>query len=183
VPRNRRPRDREEKSAEIVAAAVPLFTEDGFDKTSLASVAKAAGVTTNTIYWYFDSKEALLIAVLDHLLADVMTEYEQKAGLPLVDRLVWVVDQLTRNAGLVATVHTLALTSAAVATWHDQFHDLTNALLTESMADAGVRGDELSARTRLGVFAIEGLLMHPLPDAEQRHVLRIAVAPPGGPSA
>lgn len=159
---------------------MPLFTTDGFERTSLASVAKAAGVTTNTIYWYFDSKEALLVAVLDQLLADVMAEYEQRADDPLVDRLVWVVGQLVQNARLVATVHTLAATSALVATWHDGFHALTDALLAESMAQEGVRDDELAARTRLGVFAVEGLLMHPVDEDEQRQVLRIAVTASAG---
>jgi AcrR family transcriptional regulator len=174
VPRNRRPRDREEKSAEIVTAAAALFTDVGFEKTSLASVAKAAGVTTN-IYWYFDGKEALLVAVLDHLLAEALLGVDQRAETPLVDRLLWVLERLDQHAKLVTTVHTLATTSPVVETWHDGFHAVTNDILAEDLRRAGVAEQDVVPTTRLAVFAIEGLLMHPLPAAEQRAVLRRVV--------
>ncbi|MFL6105324.1 MAG: TetR/AcrR family transcriptional regulator, partial [Marmoricola sp.] len=68
MPRNRRPQDRDEKLAEIVSAASSLFSEAGFEQTSMARIAQAAGVTPNTIYWYVEDKDALLVAALDHLL-------------------------------------------------------------------------------------------------------------------
>ncbi|MEV7398158.1 TetR/AcrR family transcriptional regulator [Aeromicrobium sp. NPDC092404] len=171
MPRNRRPRDREEKSAEIVAAAANLFIEVGFEKTSLVSVAKAAGVTTNTIYWYFESKEVLLVAVLEHLFAEALKDVGQQAEVPLVDLLVWVVDRLQQHSKLVTTVHALAATSPVVGTWHDGFHAVTNEILAEGLRQSGVPEDQVLPMTRLGVFAIEGLLMHSLPRAEQRAVL------------
>ena len=64
MPRNRRPQDREEKRAEIVTAAAGLFTEAGYDATSMAKVAASAGVTTNTIYWYFKDKDALWVKLV-----------------------------------------------------------------------------------------------------------------------
>lgn len=179
MPRNRRPRDREEKSAEIVAAAATLFTDIGFEKTSLVSVAKAAGVTTNTIYWYFDSKEALLVAVLDHLLAEALAGIDQQAEALLLDRLLWVVDKLEQHAKLVTTVHALATTSPVVEAWHDGFHALTNGILADGLRQSGVAESTVQPKTRLGVFAIEGLLMHPLPETERRAVLRLVVDPAG----
>ena len=179
MPRNRRPRDREEKSAEIVTAAAALFTDVGFEKTSLVSVAKAAGVTTNTIYWYFDGKEALLVAVLDHLLAEALTGIDAQADAPLVDRLEWVVGRLERHARLVTTVHALAVASPVIETWHDGFHALTNDILADGLRQSGVPEDEVAPRTRLGVFAIEGMLMHPLPAPERRAVLALVTDPTG----
>ncbi|AWB92273.1 TetR/AcrR family transcriptional regulator [Aeromicrobium chenweiae] len=178
MPRNRRPRDREEKSAEIVAAAATLFTDVGFEKTSLVSVAKVAGVTTNTIYWYFESKEALLVAVLDHLLAEALHGVDEQAETPLVDRLLWVVGRLDERAKLVTTVHALATTSPVVEAWHDGFHAVTNEILADGLRQSGIPEEQVVPMTRLGVFAIEGLLMHPLPEAEQRAVLRLALDGP-----
>ncbi|NRQ49222.1 TetR/AcrR family transcriptional regulator [Aeromicrobium stalagmiti] len=175
MPRNRRPRDREEKSAEIVASAAALFTEVGYEKTSLTSVASAAGVTTNTIYWYFESKEALLVAALDHVLADAMGSVDEQDGTPWVDRLVWVVDRLQQQAKLVTTVHALAATSPIVESWHDGFHAVTNEILAEGLRHSGVPEEQVLPMTRLGVFAIEGLLMHPLPEPEQRAVLSLVM--------
>jgi len=47
------------KGAAIVAAAVALFAEQGFDATSVPQIAAAAKVGTGTIYRYFETKEAL----------------------------------------------------------------------------------------------------------------------------
>jgi AcrR family transcriptional regulator len=162
VPRNRRPRDREAKSSEIVEAAAALFAQVGFDKTSMASVARAAGVTTTTIYWYFQDKEALLV--------------EAQAAHSWTDRLLWVVERLQEQAKLVTTVHVLSATSPTVAAWHSAFHELTDALLAEELRQSGVPAAQVPAMARLGVFTIEGLLMHPLPREEQRAVLELLSA-------
>jgi AcrR family transcriptional regulator len=177
VPRNRRPRDREAKSAEIVEAAATLFAQVGFDKTSMASVARSAGVTTTTIYWYFEDKEALLVAVLDHLLGEMLPGLEAQATHSWTDRLLWVVDRLQEQSKLVTTVHVLSATSATVAAWHSAFHELTDALLAEELRRSGVAAEQVPAMARLGVFTIEGLLMHPLPREEQRAVLELLSTP------
>lgn len=176
MPRNRRPRDREEKSAEIVTAAATLFADVGYEKASMASVAKAAGVTTTTIYWYFDDKEALLVAVLDHLLSRLLTGLEDNADQSWTDRLLWVVQQLQEQSRLVTTVHALAETSDTVGTWHTAFHELTDAILADEIRRSGLPESQVPALTRLGVFAIEGLLMHPASPDEQRAVLELLSA-------
>jgi len=176
VPRNRRPRDREAKSSEIVEAAATLFAQVGFDKTSMASVARAAGVTTTTIYWYFQDKEALLVAVLDHLLGEMLPGLEAQAAHSWTDRLLWVVERLQEQSKLVTTVHVLSATSPTVAAWHSAFHELTDALLAEELRQSGVPVAQVPAMARLGVFTIEGLLMHPLPREEQRAVLELLSA-------
>jgi AcrR family transcriptional regulator len=177
VPRNRRPRDREEKSAEIVAAAAALFAEVGFDRTSMAAVARGAGVTTTTIYWYFQDKEALLVAVLDHLLTGMLQGLEAQADRSWTERLLWVVEGLQEHSKLVTAVHALSATSATVGTWHSAFHELTDALLAAEIRASGVDEAQVHAMARLGVFAIEGLLMHPLPREEQRAVLDLLSVP------
>lgn len=53
-----RPRDVEKNSA-IIEAASELFLELGFDGTSMDGVAKHAGVSKQTVYSHFSSKEQL----------------------------------------------------------------------------------------------------------------------------
>lgn len=175
MPRNRRPRDREEKSSEIVVAAADLFTEIGFEKTTIASVARAAGVTTTTIYWYFKDKDTLLVAVLDHLLGETLHSFEGESDEDWVDRLVWVVERLNRYEKLVTAVHALAADSAVIDAWHEEFHEMTNGMLAYALVQSGVPEDRVVPTTRMGVFAIEGLLMHPLPRDEQRAVLALVM--------
>ena len=139
----------------------------------MASVARGAGVTTTTIYWYFEDKETLLVAVLDHLLQETLAGLGDRDDESPVDLLMWVVDRLTEQRRLVSTVHALAGRSPTVAVWHDAFHELTDAMLAEGLRQEGVPEPLVPATTRLGVFAIEGLVMHPLSRAEQRAVLEL----------
>jgi len=59
------------KEAQILAAALELFTERTFAGTAVPLVAERAGVATGTIYRYFPSKEALLNAVYQQWKGDL----------------------------------------------------------------------------------------------------------------
>ena len=48
----------------ILEAAYGCFYREGFARVSVDAVAAAAGVTKRTLYYHFDSKDALLAAVL-----------------------------------------------------------------------------------------------------------------------
>jgi AcrR family transcriptional regulator len=48
----------------IVAAAAPLFVRDGYVETTMAGIARAAGVAVQTLYLSFGSKAAVLEAAL-----------------------------------------------------------------------------------------------------------------------
>ena len=48
-------RRKEARPGEIVAAALDVFVERGFEATKLADVARRAGVTKGTVYLYFES--------------------------------------------------------------------------------------------------------------------------------
>lgn len=60
-----RERRRELTRTALIEAAADLFAEQGFHATSLEEIAQAAGFTRGAIYKNFDSKEDLLISVLD----------------------------------------------------------------------------------------------------------------------
>jgi AcrR family transcriptional regulator len=59
----RRPDDRPQ---ELLEAALEAFAQKGYRNTRLDEIAEAAGVTKGTIYHYFDTKEALLLGVIEH---------------------------------------------------------------------------------------------------------------------
>ncbi|MCZ2830159.1 helix-turn-helix domain containing protein [Modestobacter sp. VKM Ac-2986] len=61
----------------LVVAAVDLFTEQGYDATTVAQIAERAGVTRSTFFRHFSDKRELLVAgqeTLSRLLADGITE-------------------------------------------------------------------------------------------------------------
>jgi AcrR family transcriptional regulator len=52
-----------ERKAAIVRAALPLFAQKGFARTTTRDLAKAAGVSEPLLYRHFPSKEALYLAI------------------------------------------------------------------------------------------------------------------------
>lgn len=55
-----------QRREEILTAAKAVFAEKGFHATTIADVAKATGVSYGSIYWYFESKDALFHTLMDH---------------------------------------------------------------------------------------------------------------------
>jgi AcrR family transcriptional regulator len=49
---------------EIMAAAKEVFARKGFHATTIADIAKQAGLAYGSIYWYFDSKDELFHALM-----------------------------------------------------------------------------------------------------------------------
>jgi AcrR family transcriptional regulator len=61
----------------LVAAAVDLFTEQGYDATTVAQIAERAGVTKSTFFRHFPDKRELLVAgqeTLSRLLTEGIAE-------------------------------------------------------------------------------------------------------------
>ena len=57
--------EKEQRREGILGAAKAVFSQRGFHATTVAEVARAAGVSYGSIYWYFDSKDALFLALME----------------------------------------------------------------------------------------------------------------------
>lgn len=75
----------------------------------MSRLAKQAGVAANTVYWYFEDKDDVLLAVLNAVMADV---------------------------------------------------SITGNLFRYELEQAGVDPAAVEAEVMIGIFTIEGLLMH-----------------------
>jgi len=54
----------------ILNAALALFRKQGFDATTMRDVAKRAGVALGAAYYYFPSKEAVVMAYYERIQDD-----------------------------------------------------------------------------------------------------------------
>lgn len=91
----RQGRDRRE---ELLAHASRLILERGLADTRMVDIAEAAGVAKGLVYWYFESKDALLLA----LVLDV----RERLRVAQTTAAAGVDDPLDRlYAGTVASVH------------------------------------------------------------------------------
>lgn len=59
--------DHDLRRRDIAEAAVQVIGRQGIDNTRLVDVARAANATTGAITHYFEGKDALLLAALDHV--------------------------------------------------------------------------------------------------------------------
>lgn len=75
-PKPRWRRRKEERPAEILAAALAEFAEKGFAAARLDDVAKRAGVSKGTLYLYFPNKDELFKAVVRETLVKNIAETE-----------------------------------------------------------------------------------------------------------
>ena len=64
--------DKDLKRRDIARAAMEIFSERGFDATSMSLVAGSAGVGKGTIYEYFDSKDEMIAAAILIWLEDII---------------------------------------------------------------------------------------------------------------
>jgi AcrR family transcriptional regulator len=72
------PRRRGTLDQVLINAAMDLFASYGYRGTSLARIARAAGVTKGALYWHFDDKEDFFLAVVDRVLGDWNRAYEKR---------------------------------------------------------------------------------------------------------
>ncbi|MFC5827686.1 TetR/AcrR family transcriptional regulator [Nonomuraea insulae] len=92
-------RTRQLASREILETALRLFTEQGYDETTVAQIAREAGVSQRTLFRYFGTKEDLLggdQSRFRQVLTDTIGELPAEAG-------VW--ESLRAGVAAVLTLH------------------------------------------------------------------------------
>lgn len=77
-PRQQRSRETVER---ILDAAAHIFEREGYVRTTTNDVAAQAGVSIGSLYQYFPSKDALLVALAERHLDDVAARFAEQAAL------------------------------------------------------------------------------------------------------
>lgn len=162
--RTRRQRDR------ILEAAQQCFIEHGFHAASMASIATTAKMSAGLIYRYFDSKSAIVQAIIARQLEDNRANISSLRSDPDLGRRIldlfarWRTrDPSVTNAALLLEMSAHATRDPRVAAALLQADRITGAEFTEWLRDralqAGKNPDDQALRARalaLKAF-IEGL--------------------------
>ncbi len=72
-----RPRDAERSQKDILDAALAEFAEHGLGGARMDRIAERAAVNKRLIYYYFESKESLFLAVLERVYEGIRSEEQQ----------------------------------------------------------------------------------------------------------
>jgi AcrR family transcriptional regulator len=150
----------------LVVAAVELFTEQGYDATTVTQIAERAGVTKSTLFRYFPDKREILAAgqeTLSQLLSEGIAE-APTAATPLeavAAGLVRVSDamgQMNRDLGP-------RMKAAVAASSELQERDALKsvglaAAMTTALLDRGVPEPTAQLAAELGVLAFRRGYVH-----------------------
>lgn len=160
----RRQRRKDARPAEIVAAAMQVFAEEGFARATMEHVAHRAGVAKGTVFVYFPSKQDLFRAVAQAVLSANFAGFEAASGLdrPLDDLIPLLLAQAARvgESPIASIIRVLVAEARAfpdlARVWHDEVVAKMLGLLTGAIARAQARGDVRPGDPRLYAFSIFG---------------------------
>jgi AcrR family transcriptional regulator len=170
----------------ILNVALDLFTEKGYDKTSLREIAEQLGLTKAALYYHFESKGDILMAL--HLrLHDVGREALQQLGDEPTTPIAWgallegVTDQMLANRKIfLLHERNQAAFEEMHRKDHDADHDDMQAAFGRVFADARV---PLADRVRMasafgalmGGLLLAGEAFADVPTDELGEMLRASV--------
>jgi AcrR family transcriptional regulator len=145
----------------LVAAAVDLFTEQGYDATTVAQITEHAGVTKSTFFRHFSDKRELLVAgqeTLSRLLAEGITEAPASAS-PL-EAVAAGLERASSAMGPANRELGPRLRAAVAASTELQERDALKsvglaAAMTAALAARGVPGPTAHLAGELGVLAFK----------------------------
>jgi len=95
---SRKTKEEAEKTrTRILASALALFVKKGYEHTTFTDIAARLKMTKGAVYWHFESKESLLVALVDEMLTKFhrqMTEQLPTACLTFPA----IADMMVQNA-------------------------------------------------------------------------------------
>ena len=75
-----KPKKSEETRSRILEAALSVFRERGFEKATMREIAAEAGVAVGAAYYYFDSKDALVMAFYERAQGEMFAQTQAALG-------------------------------------------------------------------------------------------------------
>ncbi|MQA87629.1 MAG: TetR family transcriptional regulator [Streptosporangiales bacterium] len=139
----------------LLDAALDVFVEKGVDGATVKDIARAAGVTPGLLYHYFESKDALVVALMRErgFLAELRRLLAAAADRPAETVLPELVRNyrrvLAENAGLVSLFFSASSTNRHVRTAMQRFVAEGQRLLTDYLEARVAAGELRVHNTRL----------------------------------
>lgn len=171
---------REATRTALLDAALAQLLEAGLAGFTTTEVCRRAGLSQGALFKHFDTKAALLAAVIEHLFEEMRAEYEASflargADTPMALDLLW--DQmLDPRLAAAFELYCAARTDEGLRSALEpvvgahvaRIHDLAAALLPDVDADRRVEAVELA------LIAMQGMVLNQMasPDDTQRARVR-----------
>jgi AcrR family transcriptional regulator len=135
----------------------------------VAAIARELGLAQNAIYWYFPSRDHLLVAALERMLRDIAARKPPRSR-DAVERILWFTDQFAVLSQLRGAMSERASQSAIVA----RFLDELDRMLANGLSGKVPAGD-LPLAVASFRATVEGTFVKGLSKRERRRILRFAL--------
>jgi AcrR family transcriptional regulator len=86
---------RESRKQQIMDVAMRLFANNGFKSTSISIIAKEAGISKGLLYNYFESKEDLLIQIVEKGFKEMLDYFDpNKDGILTREEYIYFINEI-----------------------------------------------------------------------------------------
>lgn len=161
-----------QRKADLLEAAMGLFSDLGFEGTTTKAIAERSGVTEAVVFRYFDTKRDLFREVVDAYgpLVHYEMPFEELRGLPFEDALAKLLEGYLDHAWK----HRRSIRLFLLATFHDEeirgrlghYFEYRRAriheMLAERFAAGEVSADALEYGAEIVTLATTGFLVRSL---------------------
>jgi AcrR family transcriptional regulator len=152
----------------LLAVAVSVFNERGYDGTSMEDLSRKLGISKSSIYYHVDSKENLLALALDRALDGLFSIADQVVAseAPAIDRLeqlvrgsVFVLADRMPYVTLLVRARGNTTTERRALARRRQFDEIVADLVKEAERDGDIRPDVDPAITARLLFGLVNSLV------------------------
>ena len=182
-----KPDVREERTAQIIAAAIVAFARLGFGKTRMDDIAREAGLSKGTLYLYFKSKDEIITAVVNQFFSEEMDGIADllAAPIPTSEKLSMLIlqmmadteGQLGQYLPVWLEFYALAARESAfrdmMLQYMNQFIDLFTALIQRGIDDGEFRPVDARDTAVAMVAQLEGIILLWAVDKELLDLMRV----------
>jgi TetR/AcrR family transcriptional repressor of mexAB-oprM operon len=156
LPKNYRSIDRDERVDRLLDAAAEQFLTVGYAGTTMAQIARGAGLTSPALYWYFPSKDGALVAVQRRVLASTRARIADPLFSPMVrlERYLEIIREEARP--LHRMLHERSQHSEDVADVLDEIHHEIEGLIRAAVHARSELFPETETVINLSMAVIEG---------------------------
>ncbi|MFC7073353.1 TetR/AcrR family transcriptional regulator [Halovenus rubra] len=162
-------------SEEILETAVSILVTEGYESLTIQRLAEELDMTGAGVYYHFESKDELLVAIVDYLKEELTTELSSVEGPP-DERLATMVQEMFAAAEAVQQMEMLPPSSQLLLSTTDSNEMLRQSLLELTEACVGQFTETIREGVESGVFETEHpeqtarLLLAIIDGAERRAV-------------
>lgn len=158
-----RPDVREERKTQILTAATKVFTERGFAEARMDDIVAESGLSKGALYWYFESKDAIIISILDHIFDYETSQIQERlAGVDsaqmkfeiFIETMIKDIERIKPLMPIFFEFWSLSVRketiNRAIKRYYQSFFDLIEPIIEQGIE----RGEFLSVDVREAAVAI-----------------------------